>query len=95
MDEEYLEPGFEYWSFDCDYVREEPRTLSAWTYNGDNNFENDLSVRVNAERDGFLFIPPYQFFASEPKGYSDLDTAYREAVDFVKSFDVDQLGDSE
>jgi len=93
VSEDVLNPDFEYWSFDTDYVEEEPRGLAAWTYEGDNDFEDDLRVRLSAEKDGFLFVPPYQFFASEPETYGELDTAYEEAVESVEDFDVGQIGD--
>lgn len=95
MDEDILDPDLSYWSFDTDYVEEEPRALAGWKYEGETSFDEDLRVRLNAERDGYLFMPPHQFYASEPRTYPDLDEAYREAVEYVKHFDVDQLGEVE
>lgn len=95
MDEDLLEPDLEYWEWDSDYVEEEPRGLAGWKYEGEHDFDTDLRVRLNAERDGYLFIPPHQFYASEPRTYGDLDEAYEEAVQYVHDFDVEQLGDLE
>ena len=95
MDEEVIEPEFEYWSFDSDYVEEDWRCMSAWEYEGETSFDDDLRVRVNADQDDFTFIPPYQLFASEPKTYADPDTAYEEAVQYVQDLDVERLAEPE
>lgn len=94
MDEEYLDPDFDYWSFDEDYVREEPTAMAAWKYEGRNSYEDDLRVRVTAEIEENLVIPPYQFFASEIRRYTSPEEAYLEAVEFVQDFDVETLGEN-
>lgn len=92
MDEEkILEPEFEYWSFDTEYVEEDWRALAAWTYDGDHGFEDDPRVHVTAEIDGYLFVPPHQLFASQPENYNDLEAAYIEAVNYIENLDVEDL----
>lgn len=93
MDEQYLEPDFDHWSFDNQYVEEEWRSLAAWTYDNDDRFEDDLRVRVTAERDGFVFIPPYQLFGTEFETYPDPEPAYMEAIDFIEDLDVEEISD--
>lgn len=91
MEEETIEPDFDYWSFDQHYVEEDWRSLSAWKYEGENDFQDDVRVRLSADLDGFKLIPPYQFSNSRPETYTDPDTAYEEAVNYVKHFDVEEL----
>lgn len=83
----------DYWSFDSDYVEKNHRTLSAWVYEGENDFEDDVRVRLDVEDDGLVFLPPHQFFASNPYSYEDVDEAYRETVSYVEDFDVETLGE--